>query len=116
MGDQMDIFKEMDNKTKLKMVEMWKGMDQKDKEAFVDQIAILLTIWGTGEKGKKAVRKVIEKTVNEGSTNLADIGIYAKKREMESLVGKEKFKKAKYVIEEYRFKHELPSVVSKPLF
>ncbi len=105
----------IDDNSKEKVLSIWHNMQDSDKEHFINQVALALSIWGSDEKGKTMVLKVLNQLVEEGSSNLADFGLF-----IEDLVSKEKslkgkIKRAALIIEGYRIKHALPSEPHKPI-
>ncbi len=104
------VFDDFDLETKKKLVVIWKAMGEQDKDHFINQVALALSVWGSDEKGKKIAVEIIGNMLEDGSRNLADFGLYLEFLDVESTSGMEgKFKKAIAVLENYRFKHGLPS-------
>ncbi len=113
----MGAFEKIDSETKKKMVGIWGGMDEEDKNYFVDQVALALSIWGCDESGKLLVARVIGTLVKNGSKTLADFGLYIDEYLEEN--GKEKrrgkMERASGVISRYRLKNALSSVPHKDM-
>jgi hypothetical protein len=113
----MGAFEKIDGSVKKKMVGIWEGMDEEDKNYFVDQVALALSVWGCDERGKLLVAKVVKKLVEGGSKTLADFGLYIDEYLDEN--GKEKrrvkMQRASGVISRYRLKNALSSVPHKDI-
>lgn len=113
----MGVFENVDLNIKRIIVEVWGRMSESEKTHFINQVALALSIWGSDEIGKKTVVDVLSALVTDGSTNLADFGlyierIYGKKELAERL---EKVKRAALIIEGYRIKNELSSEPHKEI-
>ncbi len=105
---------------KKKLVILWKRANNADREHFINQVTYALATWGFDKVGKEIVAIVIEKMLEDGSTNLSDFGLYVKQLIKEGLTDvysnrSESIKKAAMLIDSYRFKHELPLSPSKGL-
>ncbi len=111
----MVAFEHIDEETKKEMVGIWKGMSEEDREYFVDQVALALSIWGGDEAGKLLVARVMSALVKDGSRNLADFGLYIEEylsnNAKESR--KEHMERASDIITRYRMKNALSSVPHK---
>jgi len=113
----MGAFEKIDVDSKKEMVQIWERMGDEDKDYFVDQVALALSIWGSDDAGKVLVGKVISTLVTDGSENLADFGLYIE----EYLVGNReekrsgKVKRASGIISRYRLKNALSSVPHKEI-
>lgn len=101
----------IDEENKAKIVTMWKNMSETDKAHFINQVALALSIWGSDEKGKKLVVEVLKHLSNNGTSTLADFGLYVEKiasaKEAEGI--SDKVKRAVKIIENYRIKNALSS-------
>ena len=111
-------FKNMSKEAKKKLLFIWKNMSEEDKEHFINQVTYALACWGIDEKGKELVAIVLEKLVENGSTNLADFGLYVKwllEEGVEEIYPekKDEIKKALHYINEYRMKFELSQIPTK---
>lgn len=115
MVNRMVAFEHIDEETKKEMVLIWKGMSEEDREYFVDQVALALSIWGGDEAGKLLVARVMSQLVKDGSKNLADFGLYIEEylsnnaRENR----KDQMNRASDIIIRYRMKNALSSVPHK---
>lgn len=110
----MTVFEDFELETKKKLVVIWKSMNAQDRDHFINQVALALSVWGSDEKGKGIATEIIRNMLVDGSKNLADFALYLEFLDESSLKGKEpQFKKAMAVLEGYRFKHGLPSEPSK---
>ncbi len=98
----MDFFKHLSYDVKKRIVRIWKAMNEKDKKHFVNQVALLFTVLGINVKSRELVVDIIERLIKDNSKNLSDFGIY-----LEELNSDPSLKKAKLIIEDYRFKHGL---------
>ena len=113
----MGAFEKIGGETKKEMVRIWKEMKEEDKDYFVDQVALALSIWGTDDPGKLLVAKVLETLVNDGSGNLADFGLYIDEYLSENggEARKGKMERASGIIGRYRLKNALSSVPHKEI-
>lgn len=110
----MALFEDFGADEKKKLVAIWKAMRPADKEHFINQCAIGLSVWGSDERGKKVIASLISNMLEDGSKNLADIGLYLEFLDEGEIKGmEEKFRKAMSLIDSYRFKHDLPSEPAK---
>lgn len=111
----MGIFELAGKETQKGIVKLWKDMGREDKDYFIDQVALALSVWGTDENGKKLVAKVLDTLIKDGSGNLADFGLYIEEYLSEN--SKEarggKMKRASGVISRYRMKNALSSIPHK---
>ncbi|MBU0586891.1 hypothetical protein KJ780_05245 [Candidatus Micrarchaeota archaeon] len=110
----MNIFSDFKVPEKKKLISIWKKMGPKDQDHFINQVALALSVWGSDEKGKKILVQIIDNMIQDGSSNLADFGLYPEFLD-EDLIGKksEKVQRAMNILESYRFKHGLPSEPNK---
>ncbi|VVC04240.1 Uncharacterised protein [Candidatus Bilamarchaeum dharawalense] len=101
----------IDEENKAKIVTMWKNMSETDKAHFINQVALALSIWGSDEKGKKLVVEVLRFLSNNGTSTLADFGLYIEKVcEVKDAAGlTDKIRRAAKIIESYRIKNALSS-------
>ena len=108
----------LDEENKARIVELWKDMSESDKAHFINQVALALSIWGSDEKGKKMVLEVLRLMTNNGTSTLADFGLYVEKAlaSKESAGLEDKIKRAAVIIEGYRIKNALPSEPHRELF
>ncbi len=108
------VFDDFNTETKKKLVVIWKAMDGQDRDHFINEVALALSVWGSDDKGKQLAVEIIRNMLVDGSKNLADFGLYLEFLEENAVKGKEdKFRKAMAVLEGYRFKHGLPSEPSR---
>ena len=113
----MGAFEKIKIGTKKDMVRIWKEMNEEDKDYFVDQVALALSIWGADDAGKTLVSKVLATLVEDGSENLADFGLYIEEY-LSSNSGerrKGKMERAHGIIARYRLKNALSSVPHKEI-
>ena len=113
----MGAFEKIDVESKKEMVHIWEKMGAEDKDYFVDQVALALSIWGSDETGKILVGEVIATLVKDGSENLADFGLYIEEYLAED-GGKRrngKIERANGIISRYRLKNALSSVPHKEI-
>jgi len=101
----------MDDKSKAKIVSIWKAMDENDKGHFINQVALALSIFGSEEKGKTIVVNILDMMCENGTNTLADFGLYIDKAISipEAAGMNEKIKRAAIILEGYRIKNGLPS-------
>lgn len=93
------IFEALSPALKRKLVSVWKSMDERSKEQFVDQVALSLAIWGDDEEGRSLVLLIIEKMLENGSENLAEYYKYIDTtlREYKDVIG-ERWKKVEKAV------------------
>lgn len=113
----MGAFEKIGLDVKKEMVRIWKGMGNEDKDYFVDQVALALSIWGGDEAGKLLVGKVLATLIEDGSENLADFGLYIEEYLEDNAKEKRKGKmeRASGIIARYRLKNALSSVPHKEI-
>jgi len=106
------MFDYIDDKTKTKVLKKWKKMSETDKAHFINQVAISMSVWGSDEKGKRLVLEVMNLMMSNGTTTLADFGIYVEKLNKTKIsTGKKKeIERASLILEGYRIKHGLSSI------
>ncbi len=111
------VFEDFDDETKSKMVDRWKKMSETDKTHFINQVSLALSVWGSDELGRRFVVEVLKFVVDNGSTNLADFGLYLDNLTKKNIatVRLPKIKRAELIIDGYRIKNELPSEPHKEL-
>ncbi len=108
----------LDEANENKIVALWKTMTESDKAHFINQVALALSIWGSDVKGKKVVVQVLRLMTNNGTSTLADFGLYVDRAVgTEGTAGLEdKIKRASLIIEGYRIKNALASEPHHELF
>jgi len=104
------IFDILQPDLKVKMVKIWNRMTEKDRNAFVDQVSLLIVLMGQNKKTYTFISNVIAKMIDDGSQDLSDLGIYLSDIELPT-----GGKKALNYINDYRFKHDLSSMPHKPI-
>jgi hypothetical protein len=114
-------FEKVSTEIKKKIVDIWKFMSEEDKEHFINQVALSLSMWGTDDEGKGIVARVMEILVSDGSKNLADFGIYIDKLMLiendARIEGKnDEIVKAIEVVDAYRIRYEMASEPQKSIF
>ena len=105
-------FDYVSQEVKGKILNVWGQMSESDKTHFINQAALALSVWGDDIRGKRLVVEVLELMALNGTSTLADFGIYAKKVE-DSRLARDRVKRMKrtsLVLEGYRIKHGLPSM------
>lgn len=107
----------LDEESKGRIVSLWKSMSESDKAHFINQVALALSVWGSDEKGKRIVVEILRLMTNNGTSTLADFGLYVEKALglKESSGMDDKIKRAAIIIEGYRIKNSLPSEPHKEL-
>ena len=108
----MVSFDEMGKESKKRIILIWKSMSETDKTHFVNQVAITLSVLGSENGGKGQVVEVVNFLIEDGAKNLADFGIYMR-ASLKELDKKER--RAIKIVDNYRMKHNLPNLPSKPL-
>ena len=114
----MDVFEDVDDEIKARVISLWVSMAESEKDHFINQVSLVLSVWGSDDMGKKLVVKALEALVNDGSLTLSDFGLY-----VEELAGRKtvpadrlpKIKRASIIMEGYRIKHSLSSEPRKEL-
>jgi len=104
------IFDVLPSDLKIEMVKLWNKMSERDRSAFVDQVSLFIVLMGQNKKSYKMISDTIKKMIKDGSSNLSDFGIYLTDVKLPT-----DGKKVVQFIEDYRFKHDLPSVPHKPI-
>ncbi len=107
----------LDDEAKGRIVSIWKSMSESDKAHFINQVALALSVWGSDEKGKKLVVGILRLMTNNGTSTMADFGLYVERATglKEASGFDEKIKRAAIIIEGYRIKNSLPSEPHKEL-
>jgi hypothetical protein len=103
-GGMMD-FHDLPFDVKRKIVLTWKAMNDKDKEHFTNQVALVLSVFGE-KKGVSIVVDTLRQMMEDGTKNLADFGIYVIKNFDHKR--DKKAREAALMMEIYRTKNELP--------
>lgn len=108
----------IDDESKQRIIETWKGMSESDKAHFINQVALALSIWGSDKKGKRVVVEILRIMTEDGTKTLADFGLYVDKAlELDEANGlDEDIKRAVLIIEGYRIKNALSSEPHRELF
>jgi hypothetical protein len=107
----------IDDASKSRIVSIWKVMSESDKAHFINQVALALSVWGSDEKGKRAVVEILRLMTNNGTQTLADFGLYVERISGSKIVSglDDKIKRASIIIEGYRIKNSLSSEPHKEL-
>jgi len=113
----MDIFTGLTREEAKRMAKLWKGMDEEEKEHFVNQVALALSVLGDNKTGREAVAQAIKLLLLDGSTNLADIGLYLDKvaKGLRDRKLAHKIRKASLLLDSYRLRYDLSPVPHKVL-
>jgi hypothetical protein len=111
----MGVFDNVDEQTKARLVRVWDGMNELDRDFFVDQVALSLSIWGSDEAGRGLVAKILARMMEDGSRNLSDFGLYVDSVMEEAGGRHEKVRKAGLIIDDYRLRNALSSVPHKEI-
>ncbi len=110
----MGVFEGVNAKAKKEIVKIWAKMNAKDRDYFIDQVALALSIWGSDENGRKLVVGVLESMVADGSGNLSDFGLYVEQFAIEEGGrNKKSMIRAGRIIDDYRLRNALSSVPHK---
>jgi len=113
----MEIFSELNEDLRKKVASSWQAISESEKDHFINQISLALIVWGSDDVGKKILVNVIENQFNDGSSNLADFGLYVRTllKSADVAERKDKVYRAKGIIENYRMKNALPSEPHKDI-
>ncbi len=108
----------LDDECKQKILKLWKKMNQEDKGHFINQVALGLSIWGSGPRGKRVVVEILDLMSRNGTDTLADFGLFVNKVRGRDFTNSldDKIERAALIIEGYRIKHALPSEPHKAIF
>ena len=110
----MGFFDDFDQVSRKQLSAIWKGMAPADKEHFINQVSLALSVWGSDDKGKEIAVTLVSNMLEDGSKNLADFGLYPEFLDEKESEGRaDKIRRASAILENYRFKHDLPSEPSK---
>ena len=106
------MLEHINEKTKTNILRSWKGMSETDKTHFINQIAIAMSVWGSDKKGEKLVAEVLKMMMTNGTSTLADFGLYVDKLlQIKAGAGKkDKIERAAIILEGYRIKYGLSSI------
>ena len=115
LGVNMDPFKDIEPEFKAIVVDCWKHMSETDKTHFINQVALALSVWGSDDQGKELAVGILKSMVSDGSSTLADFGLYVNPAGLLDAGLKNKVKRASLILEGYRIKHSLPSEPHKDL-
>ncbi len=101
----------LDDSTKEKILSIWKNMPDSDRNHFIDQIALAMSIWGSDEIGRVLVLEVLRILTINGSMSLSDFGLYLDQLDLTDFDSslKDKVERTSVVLEGYRIRHALPS-------
>lgn len=108
----------LDEETKERIITTWKKMSEADKAHFINQVALALSIWGSGDRGKRIVIDIMKVMSDDGTQTLADFGLYVDRAlDMDTASGlDESIRRAALIIEGYRIKNALSSEPHRQLF
>ena len=103
---------------KEKIIRNWRTMSETDKAHFINQVALVLSVLGSDESGRRVVVEVLKQMSNNGTQTLADFGLYVEKAigTKEATGLEDKIKRASLIIDGYRIKNGLPSEPHRELF
>lgn len=101
----------LDEPSKARILSIWKNMSESDKAHFINQVALALSVWGSDERGKRIVVEVLRLMTNNGTSTLADFGLYVERiLSLKEATGlDDKIRRASIIIEGYRIKNALSS-------
>ena len=108
----MNVFENVDSEIKTLIVERWKNMSESDKTHFINQVSLALSVWGSDDNGKNLVIEVLKEMILNGSSTLADFGLYVDKLFQKNAIqgdAKTKVRRASLILDGYRIKNSLPS-------
>ena len=112
----VDVFAGVSDGLKGKIVDTWKTMNESEKTHCINQMALSLSIWGSDAKGTRMVMRILERMVEDGSTNLIDFGLYIDELfEEKEFDRQEKVQRAPAIVERYRIKNALPGEPHKDI-
>ena len=105
-------------KDKERLLEIWREMNDEDKQHFINQMALALTVWGSDKQGKRLAIDVIRFLIEDGSNTLSDFGLYVSGLEKLKKIPKTKsnrIRRAEAILDGYRIKNGLSSMPHKPI-
>ena len=104
----MDFVDAMTDNDKQNLLDSWAQMVQRDRDYFLDQVALCMDIWGSDRIGRELVVRIMHYMSRDDAANLADFGLYVGllSEEVPDEV-KRKISKAEVVMENYRHKYGL---------
>ena len=108
----------IDEANKARIVGIWKAMSESDKAHFINKVALGLSVWGSDERGRRVVVEIMRLMTSNGTSTLADFGLYVERAlgVSEASGLEDKIKRASFIIDGYRIKNALPSEPHKELF
>ncbi len=114
----MDLANLIDEETQKTIIGTWHDMTEDDKGHFINQVALAMSIWGSNRKGRKMVVEVLRFMADNGTSTLADFGVYIERALIDDEGPKgslNKIRRAATVIEGYRIKNALSSIPHRDL-
>ncbi len=111
----MNLFDGLTKEEAKRLAAVWKSMGEEDKEHFVNQVALALSVLGDGREGREAVAQSLKLLLQDGSKNLSDVGLYMEKilPAVKDRKLAHRIKKAALLLESYRLRYDLPPVPHK---
>lgn len=112
----VDVFGDVPDELKEKMIDAWREMSETEKTHFVNQVALALSIWGNDIEGNRMVVRILELLARDGCNNLVDFGLYIEYLLQQGEFNRQdKVQRAYRIIEGYRLRNELPSEPHKEI-
>jgi len=105
----------LDTDLKKKVVDSWSKISEDERSHFINQISLLLSIYGSDEEGKRLTITIMEKMFSDGAHNLSDFGIYTGEVEEKEVGRADKLKRAALIIDGYRIKNSMSSEPHKDI-
>ncbi len=105
---------DLSGEVKERVIRIWENMGKEDRDHFINQVALAMSIWGSDKEGRALVLDVLNEMVKKGSRNLADFGLFVEAA-IKNAKNKSKIKRAAIILEGYRIKHALPSEPHMPI-
>ncbi len=116
----MNYFEGLTKEEAKRLAAIWKSMDDADKEHFINQVALTLSVLGDTKESRSLIAEAIKLLLKDGSTNLADVGLYLETllSQLRGKMGRKEshnLKRAILFVESYRLKYDLPPTPHKTL-
>lgn len=107
----MDVLLAVNDRIKKDLVTIWKTMNKNEREHFINQVALALSVWGADDQGKEIAVEVFKLMMENEITTLADFGLFVDDLlELDHIRERRgKIERAAVILEGYRTKYGLSS-------